>query len=71
MRCQQIDGVRKLINAFQPDLSRQAMLGISMGAKQALAIVLSEQGYGGISMLGLLNGNRMDIGGYSLRCEHD
>jgi len=48
------DEVRTAVNAtYQPDQERQGLLGISMGAQQALAIVLASLD---ISVLGLLSG---------------
>lgn len=41
---------------YAPDRERQAILGISMGGKQALAYVLREPQRGGFSILGLLSG---------------
>ena len=46
---------------FKPDESRQGILGISMGAKQALAVVLKEENKAGFNVLGLLSGMRFSI----------
>lgn len=59
-----LDEVRSRIKAarknvaerFEPDEKRQGMLGISMGAKQALSIVLKDKNRAGFSVLGLLSG---------------
>jgi len=45
---------------FKPDESRQGILGISMGAKQALAVVLKEENKAGFNVLGLLSGMFQD-----------
>jgi predicted peptidase len=45
---------------FKPDESRQGILGISMGAKQALAVLLKEKDKAGFSVLGLLSGMFQD-----------
>ena len=45
---------------YQPDRARQAILGISMGAKQALTLVLDDAANAGFSVLGLLRGRFQD-----------
>lgn len=41
---------------YAPDLSRQGILGISMGGKQTLAFVLHEPARAGFSIVGILSG---------------
>ncbi len=45
-----------IFSSFSPDVERQGILGISMGAKQALSIVLKDKKWSGFSALGLLSG---------------
>jgi hypothetical protein len=52
---------RKLVaQRFRADERRQGILGISMGAKQALSVVLKEKDRAGFSALGLLSGKFQD-----------